>query len=90
MSKQYSGSAAPIPAPASTPKDPIKHLNQIDLSRRWRISPRTLERWRWLKQGPVYLKVGGHVVYRIKDIEAYEASQLRGHAAGSSILGTWR
>ena len=30
----------------------VKHLNQIELSRRWRLSPRTLERWRWLKQGP--------------------------------------
>ena len=28
------------------------HLNQIELSRRWRISPRTLERWRWLGEGP--------------------------------------
>jgi hypothetical protein len=54
-----------------------RHLNQIDLARRWRISERTLERWRWLKQGPAYLKVGGRVVYRIEDIEAFEASQLR-------------
>lgn len=27
------------------------------------MSPRTLERWRWLKQGPAYLKLG-HVLYR--------------------------
>jgi hypothetical protein len=54
-----------------------RHLNQVDLARRWRISERTLERWRWLKQGPTYLKVGGRVVYRIEDIEAFEASQLR-------------
>jgi hypothetical protein len=31
----------------------------------------------WLKQGPAYLKVGGRVVYRVEDIEAFEASQLR-------------
>ena len=55
----------------------IKHLNQVELSRRWSISPRTLERWRWLGQGPQYLKIGGRVVYRIEDIEAYEADQLR-------------
>jgi hypothetical protein len=40
----------------------VRHLNQIDLSRRWSISPRTLERWRWLKAGPQYLKIGGRVV----------------------------
>ena len=60
-----------------TPERPIKHLNQVELSRRWSLSPRTLERWRWLGQGPQFLKVGGRVVYRIEDIEAYEAAQLR-------------
>jgi hypothetical protein len=55
---------------------PTRHLNQIDLSRRWNISPRTLERWRWLGQGPRYPKIGGRVVYRLDDIEAYEAAQL--------------
>ncbi len=49
-------------------------LNQIDLARRWRISPRTLERWRWLGEGPRYLKLGGRVLYRAADIEAYEQS----------------
>jgi hypothetical protein len=53
------------------------HLNQIELARRWRISPRTLERWRWLNQGCAYLKIGGRVVYRLEDIEAYEAAQRR-------------
>ena len=54
------------------------HLNQIELSRRWRISPRTLERWRWLGEGPQYLKIGGRVVYRLSDIESYEAALIRG------------
>jgi hypothetical protein len=54
------------------------HLRQADLAARWRLSPRTLERWRWLKLGPPYLKVGGRVVYRLKDILAYEAEQLHG------------
>jgi hypothetical protein len=55
----------------------VKHLNQIELSRRWSLSPRTLERWRWLKQGPDYLKVGGRVVYRLEDIGLFESSGLR-------------
>jgi hypothetical protein len=55
---------------------PVRHLNQIELSRRWSISPRTLERWRWLKAGPQYLKIGGRVVYRLDDVEAFESSQL--------------
>jgi hypothetical protein len=55
----------------------ITHLNQIELSRRWSISPRTLERWRWIGQGPQFLKIGGRVIYRLADIEAYEAERLR-------------
>jgi hypothetical protein len=54
----------------------LRHLNQVQLSRRWSISPRTLERWRWLKTGPPYLKIGGRVVYRLEDVEDYETNQL--------------
>jgi hypothetical protein len=54
----------------------LRHLNQVQLSRRWSISPRTLERWRWLKAGPRYLKIGGRVVYRLEDVESFERGQL--------------
>jgi hypothetical protein len=53
----------------------LRHLNQVQLSRRWNISPRTLERWRWLKSGPMYLKIGGRVLYRVQDVEQYEAQK---------------
>ena len=58
------------------------HLNQIELSRRWKLSHRTLERWRWLNKGPPYLKIGGRVVYELAAIEAFESSQR--HLAGTS------
>jgi hypothetical protein len=54
----------------------LRHLNQVQLSRRWSLSPRTLERWRWLKEGPQYLKIGGRVVYRLEDVEQFEIAQL--------------
>jgi hypothetical protein len=60
--------------PAGSPPD-LRHFNQVQLARRWSLSPRTLERWRWLKQGPDFLKIGGRVVYRIEDVEAFEAAQ---------------
>jgi len=56
---------------------PIRHLNQVELARRWSLSHRTLERWRWEGRGPQYLKIGGRVAYRLSDIEAYEASRQR-------------
>jgi len=53
-----------------------KHLDQDHLARRWNISPRTLERWRWMKKGPNYLKVGGRIAYRVEDIEEFEVVSL--------------
>lgn len=67
----------------------VKHLNQTELSDRWNLSPRTLERWRWLGEGPRYLKLGGRIVYRLEDIEAFEMQQLRqvtGSAAAVSPM----
>ena len=60
----------------------VHHLTQHDLARRWRVSPRTLERWRWLGQGPAYLKLGAAVAYRLDDVEAFEAG--RRHAGAAS------
>jgi hypothetical protein len=75
----YPPAASPVNKPEA-----LRHLNQIDLSRRWKISPRTLERWRWLRQGPEYLKIGGRVVYRVEDVEAFETRQLRQPASAIS------
>ncbi len=53
----------------------LRHLNQINLADRWNISHRTLERWRWTGEGPRFVKLGGRVVYRLEDVEAFEADQ---------------
>ena len=60
-------------------------LTQAALAKRWKVSPRTLERWRWLGRGPQYMKVGGQVRYRLPDIEAYEAAQLRATSIPANI-----
>ena len=41
------------------------------------MSGRTLEQWRWKGVGPRYLKIGGRVLYRLEDIEEYEAARRR-------------
>ena len=55
----------------------VKHLNQRQLAERWNVAEATLERWRSAGIGPVYLKLQGRVLYRVEDIEAYEAEQIR-------------
>jgi hypothetical protein len=54
----------------------MQHLDQKELADRWSISPRTLEQWRWQGKGPKYLKIGGRVVYRLHDVEHFEAQHL--------------
>ena len=53
-----------------------KLLNQTEVSRRWGMSCRTLERWRWLGMGPRFIKIGGRVKYRLCDLKAYEEMRL--------------
>jgi hypothetical protein len=58
------------------------HIDQGGLATRWRVSPRTLEQWRWQGRGPRFLKIGGRVVYRLADVEAFEAASLHANTTG--------
>ena len=40
--------------------------------------------WRWTGEGPQFVKLGGRVVYRLEDVEAYEAEQIRQSTPGRS------
>ena len=60
----------------------MRHLDQRGLAERWRVSTRTLEQWRWQGKGPRYLKIGGRVVYRVEDVEAFEAANLHVNTIG--------
>ena len=61
-------------------------LNQARLANRWQISPRTLERWRWKGEGPAFVKIGGRVVYRLEEIEAYEGGRRCASTSQSTAL----
>lgn len=61
-----------------------EHLTPQQLELRWSktinpVSVVTLSRWRRLRKGPSYVKIGGagHVYYPISEIEAYEDSIIR-------------
>jgi hypothetical protein len=45
---------------------------ESELASRWRMSVRTLQRWRRAGSGPPWLKIGGRVVYDLADIRAFE------------------
>ena len=68
--------APPHPASA-VPAEPSRELlTEKMLADRWVCSVARLQRWRTLGEGPPYLKIVGKVLYRLKDIEAYEEASL--------------
>ena len=67
---------APIQAQA-VPVEPARELlTEKMLADRWVCSVVRLQRWRTVGEGPPYLKIVGKVLYRLKDIEAYEEASL--------------
>ena len=51
-------------------------LTPKDLSKRWNFKEITLSIWRQQGKGVRYLKIGRRVMYRLQDIEEYEANNL--------------
>lgn len=41
------------------------------------LSPRTLEKWRGTGGGPIFVKLGRRVAYRLADVERWIESQRR-------------
>jgi hypothetical protein len=59
------------------PTEPRRELlTEKMLADRWACSIARLQRWRTVGEGPPYLKIVGKVLYRAKDIEAYEEACL--------------
>jgi hypothetical protein len=61
------------------PAEPARQLlTEIMLADRWvcSVARLCLQRWRTVGEGPQYLKIVGKVLYRLKDIEAYEEACL--------------
>ena len=52
-------------------------LTPRDLAQRWKTSEKTLERWRMEGTGPVYLKMGGRVLYSVAQVTAHESARIR-------------
>ena len=56
---------------------PPRYLRTPEAARFVGLSIRTLEKHRIYGTGPRYSKLGGRVVYRLEDIEAFESERAR-------------
>ena len=68
---------APLLPFLAVPAEPARELlTEKMLAERWVCSVARLQRWRTVGEGPPYLKIVGKVLYRFKDIDAYEEASL--------------
>lgn len=59
-------------------------LNENELSEQLQVSVSTIRRWRLLKRGPRYVKLGFTVRYRPEDVAAWLNNQPTGGDPGQS------
>jgi len=59
-------------------REPDVLLNEYDVARITGLSVASVRRWRLLKQGPRYIKIGVAVRYRPSDIAAWLESRPTG------------
>ena len=52
-------------------------LTPCELANRWKMQSKTLSQWRWSGRGPIYIKMGGNIRYRLSDIEEFEKQKVR-------------
>lgn len=58
-----------------TPFEGGVFLTEAELASRWRHSRRSVQRWREDGNGPPWVRIGRRIVYRITDVEAFEADR---------------
>jgi hypothetical protein len=54
-----------------------RYLRTPDAAVHLGLSPRTLEKHRCFGTGPIYRKLGGRIVYRLDDLDAWAEQGLR-------------
>jgi hypothetical protein len=56
---------------------PERLWTEDELAQRWRLSPRTLRNWRYLRTGPKAVKVGRSALYPESEVLRWERAQPR-------------
>lgn len=67
--------------------EPPVFLTQRELATRFRLSVRTIERWRADRYGPAWIIIGSSIRYRMSDVLAWEAAQ-RSPGANEIVVNT--
>lgn len=63
-----------------------ERLTPDNLAQRWHKTTRYLAQLRCNGKGPVYIKIGRQILYRLQDIEEFEEKNLRRHTSEDYLL----
>lgn len=58
--------------------DTTRHLSPVELAERYNVPLETVYGWNKQRSGPVFMKIGRHVRYRLADVIAWEKSRTIG------------
>ena len=70
------GYAHPVPNPAQLLRDRIGLVSETQFANMMEVSEFTTQSWRVAGTGPMFVKLGRSVFYRLKDIEAWMEDNL--------------
>jgi hypothetical protein len=56
----------------------VIYYSTKEVAAMWKISPRTLENWRNVRQGPAFVKFGSRVLYSSEALADYAAKNAIG------------
>ncbi len=63
----------------------LPFFTEKDLADRWRLSIKTLQKWRLVGGGPAYVKLNGRAVrYPIDSVREFETRDLMTHTSSTS------
>ena len=74
--------------PASELISVDQYLSEAEFCARYKVKPRTVQRWRTTGDGPAFCRLGPRrIAYRISDCERWAAGRTFAHRADELALG---
>lgn len=64
---------------------PRTYVSEEEAAQYLGLSRVTLRRWRWIHQGPAWVRLGGTIRYRLADLDEYAMSRRFDPAKGLAV-----
>jgi excisionase family DNA binding protein len=62
-------------------------MTEEEVSKRLNVSVASLRRWRLLRRGPIFVKIGSLVRYRPEDLDSWLAALPKGGSISQEAVG---